>query len=509
MPHIAVAMERSLQNRSLKDAFVQLVARSTFAALTKRATVDDIKGDISDVRLAFSSWDNCMQADFCKWPVIAVIAVVGLILVSIVWCIVRCCCCGLSCCCECFRCLRCCGNCCGCCDPPRSKGHMYLDEPYVPPHHDQAYRNEPPMHYPSTPAYSTPKDGAPQYATFDSGDKKDADALPAMPTWGDADSKQVLIEEEAVEMEPLKKPPPTQPSLARSASHATTNSPMSPAAMQSPYGPPSGPGADPYGTQAQGYDHYNGDYGYGNQGYGIGGAMASGAMGQATPHQDYDNGYGAAGMGQGYPQSQTPGPYNGEYGNNGAAGAYGNGYQVPPVNDGYGDVRRGSPGPQTGYGYGEPARVASPAAFGNPSRMASPGPQAGYGYPQRAMTGTPSGYPQRAMTGTPSGYPQRTQTQTPMGYPSRAQTTTPGYAGHHPAPSRQYSADSARPLVQPSPQRQFSRPTPTASPVQMGFDFNTDNNPSSPTKTAHNGGPAYPGYRSYKPADAQQDGYGY
>lgn len=67
MPHIGVLMERSLQERSFKDAFVNLLARSAVAAIGKRQTIDSIKGDITDAKTAFSSWDNCMKATFCKY----------------------------------------------------------------------------------------------------------------------------------------------------------------------------------------------------------------------------------------------------------------------------------------------------------------------------------------------------------------------------------------------------------------------------------------------------------
>ncbi len=78
-----------------------------------------------------------------RYPVIAIIIVGGLIVLSIVWCIARCACCGMSFCCECFYCLKCCGNCCGCCSTPGGKRHKYLDEPYIPP--NQGYRPEAPM----------------------------------------------------------------------------------------------------------------------------------------------------------------------------------------------------------------------------------------------------------------------------------------------------------------------------------------------------------------------------
>ncbi|KAI1501706.1 hypothetical protein F5X99DRAFT_428165 [Biscogniauxia marginata] len=518
MPHIGVLMERSLQDRSFKDAFVQLVERSTVAAIGKRQSISGISDSISDAKTAFSSWDNCMKASFCKWPVIAVIIIGGLILISIIWCIVRCACCGMSCCCQCCYCLKCCGDCCGCCDPPRNKNHKYLDEPYIPPNHNHAYRSEPPM----VPSLSTKHD-VPQYAEFDTGNKKDADSLPAMPSWEEANSKKVYIEEEVVEMEPLKKPDPSQGNLTSTIglSHPTTPSPVSPD-NRSPYGPPPGQagadgymaanhvGADPYGTNGQqsyGYNSYDNNTAYEqvsqnsmNQGHGMAGGMAgtaAGSMGRRTPHQDYhggyrqasqDNmsqGYGMAGGSVGrqtphqdynnsgyeqpYPQSRTPRPYD-EYGRSVTPGSYGAGPRAPPSNNAYASpTRMGSPGPQAGgYGYSSNA---------NPSRMRSPGPQMGFEYPQRSQTTTSSNY-----------------------------TRT-----YSPAPTRQYSGDSARPLARPPPERQYSAamaaiPAPPVSPIQnnSGFDFSSGysrpSGESPPTPpAAANGGSAYPGYRAYKP----------
>ncbi|KAL7629288.1 hypothetical protein AAE478_000808 [Parahypoxylon ruwenzoriense] len=489
MPHIGAVMERSLQERSLRDAFMDLLARSAVAALGKRQSIGDMPGGISDARTAFSSWDNCMQASFCKWPVIALIIIGGLIIISIVWCIVRCACCGLSCCCQCCYCLKCCGECCGCCDPPRGKRHKYLDDPFIPPNHEanQGYRSQAPM-TPSVPATTVP-----QYAEFDVSGKKDADALPEMPTWEGGKSRKVLVEDESVEMEPLKKPENLQnvvpgqnavPS-AGIVSHTTTPSPVS--GNRGPYGPPQGQGGpngymaasraetEPYAANGQGYNDYNYN-GYGqasqdnmNQVYG----MATGAMGRRTPHQDYNNGYGKGAVDQMCPQSQTPRPYNDEYGRSGTPGSYGagSGYRPPPTgNNPYSDpTRMGSPGPQAGYGYNDP------------SRMRSPGPQIGFEYPPRLQTQTPNSYNRQ--------------------YP--------------PTPQRQYSNDSGRPLAQPAQEHRYSEEF--VSPIQnsAGFDFNSGY--SRPTATpapmtqaaqAANGGVAYPGYRTYRPqGGAQQDNW--
>ncbi|OTB08792.1 hypothetical protein M426DRAFT_7512 [Hypoxylon sp. CI-4A] len=488
MPHIGALMERSLQERSFRDAFADLLARSAIAALGKRQSVSSISDDIHDAKTAFSSWDNCMQASFCKWPVIAVIIIGGLIIFSIVWCIARCLCCGLSCCCECCYCLKCCGECCGCCSPPKGK-HKYLDEPFIPPHHEQnqAYRSQAPM----TPGLPPEPPSAPQYAVFDDSGKKDADSLPAMPSWEGAQSQKVLIEEESVEMEPLKKPENTQQNLALSTnnmSRTMSPSPVSPE-TRSPYGAVPGQGGpngymaparsqtDPYSQHTQGYDQY--DYNGYRQGsldsYGQEYGAAAGAMRSQTqtPRQDYNNGYGRGGMNQGYPQSRTPRPYNDEYGRSGTPGSYGAppSYRTAPSNNGYGPPSRmASPGPQAAYGYGN-----------NPSRMRSPGPQAGLDYPQRSQTQTPNSYQQ---------------------YP--------------PPPQRQYSSESTQPLAQPTPEYPYSNAQYTeqqgpASPIQNsgGFDFSSYSRPT-PARTASpaNGGAAYPGYRTYRPqGGAQQDNW--
>ncbi|KAI1859773.1 hypothetical protein JX265_010222 [Neoarthrinium moseri] len=510
MPHIGAVMERSLSEpQGLGEALRDLVVRSVVAGMTKR----DIGGSISNVKTAFSSWDNCMQATYCKWPVIAVIVIGGLIIFSIVWCIVRCCCCGLSCCCECCYCLKCCGSCFGCCDPPQKK--KYLDDPYIPPHHNQGqggYRTEAPM----TAAHSVPHfDGAvakpepPQYAEFETGKKAGGDELPAMPSWEGANSKKVLLEEEdAVELEQLKKPEASQnaPLMAPgSMSH-----PSSPNPGNSPYGAPvsqqqgSYYGNNGYGQMSrdnvsQGYDQNYGASGYGNQGYGApgygaaAGAMgamgAAGAMGQQrtrTPHQDYNNGggYGRGPMDQGYPQSRTPRPYD-EYSRSGTP-------------------RSGTPG---GGAYGRPPPGRSPAPpngpYGNPGRMQSPAPsQRGYGYPQRSHT--QDSYNAMRANAQDNYAPQRSYTQDGYGRQLAAN------------PQRQYSSDSTVPLTRPETGRQYSdasfqqEPVQPSSPIQNsgGFDFTSGYSrstpdiaprPSPPPQQANGGGAAYPGYRAYKP----------
>ncbi|KAI1261016.1 hypothetical protein F5Y18DRAFT_213300 [Xylariaceae sp. FL1019] len=529
MPHIGLAMERSLQDRNLGHAFVRLLSRSAVAASGKRDSLTDQVEDAAD---AFSSWDNCMSVVWCKWPVIALIILGGLILLSIVWCIGRCLCCGLSCCCSCCQCFKCCGECCGMCDPPGGRRNKHLDEPFVPPHHDQAYRPQAPMHSGFEPA----KPSVPQYAVFDTSDKKDADSLPAMPVWGDASSQKMLVEEEAVEMEPLKKPVPTpNPSLmnVNNASHAALPGPglASPGNI-SPYGAP--PGAqgfngyvaaghstrDPYGAQVHNYDN---DQSYGHH-YGQDAIndTAPKYLAGAAPHQNqnHDDGYGYGYAGQGPPQyqSRSPQPYNDEYGRSATPTSYNrSGYRGTPTNDGYGQ-HRGSPAPQAGYGPGNTSRMRTPVpqydGYSNDTRR-SPAPQAGYGAPAR--TGTPgAGYGNaRRSPGPQAAYdrPNRSRTQddyfSQQPAPARSRTQD-GYIQHHPpAPRRQYTGDSHTAYARADPDSQYSQGSPPVSPIQnnSGFDFNSGYSRQSPApapEQSSTGGPAYPGYRSYKPAQSTQ-----
>lgn len=562
MPHIGAAMERTLMpQRSLIDSALDLLARSVTAAMVKRDAVGDAKQQVTDVQTAFSSWDNCMQASFCKWPAIGIMIFVGLIVFSVVWCCIRCICCGVSCCCECFHCLKCCGNCCGCCDSPQ-KRNKYLDEPFVPPNYaqNQGYRSEAPMVAPvmapamaptMAPARSKPE--PPQYAEFDSGPKGGGggDELPSMPSWEGASSKKVMIEEEAVELEQLKKPDPAPNApLMGAMAPNPMSSPVSPAAGHGPYGPPQASQNGymaaarsesnlSYGQaqgQGQGYGNYNnggyqqpqetgvqgygnqgyGNQGYGNQGYGNQGAydtqgysapgygteaMGAGAAGAAgavmmgqgrqTPHQDYDNGAYARGpMDQGYPApSQTPRPYD-QYSRSITPAAAGQGRQPPRY-----------PTPQGNGAYGTPNRMQSPAP--QPSAYN----QGGYGggYDQRSQT--PNSYGRQQ---PPAPYRQNTYDAAPPSLttqpsaPRRLNTydaASPSLAQAS-APRRQNTYDAAPP---PTAQ-QYDAPPP-ASPIQntAGFDFTsgfsrpgTTEPVAAPAQSNTTGG-GYPGYRAYKP----------
>ncbi|KAK8089601.1 hypothetical protein PG997_004562 [Apiospora hydei] len=492
MPHIGSVMERSLvPERSIGEALMSLAARSVAAGFMKRDAIGDAKGQVMDVQKAFSSWDNCMEAVYCKWP-------------------------------------------------QKSK---YLDDPFIPPHHaeNQAYRSQAPMYAPTMAPAAAPsfaKSEPPQYAEFDSGKKGGGDELPQMPSWEGASSKQVLIEEDAVELEPMKKPEPMQ-NASMMAGGGVSPAGVSPANGNSPYGPPSQVGPNGYMGAAQSQNNMygmngngsgqvyndgynNGSYGqvprdnmnqgYGNQPYGdqsgsqgydqgygmpAGAAAAAGAMGQGrrTPHQDYNNstgGYGAPQANQGYPQSRTPRPYE-DYSRS-----------ITPSNAAYGTAppaRHPTPQGNGPYG-GSPARMRTPApqqqgdGYNNPRGYN----QGGYGAPDPRMRASPaplqqqqSGYSQGGGYG---GYGERSQT------PNSYARQQPG-----PGPRRQNTYDVTPQAAHAPPQRSYTDVPPPVSPIQNtgGFDFTSSGysrtgDSASPPPQAANGGTAYPGYRAYKPA---------
>ena len=57
MPSVDVAMARSLRGG---------VWGSISSSLASSLAPRDIVGQVNDVKTAFSSWDNCMQATYCK-----------------------------------------------------------------------------------------------------------------------------------------------------------------------------------------------------------------------------------------------------------------------------------------------------------------------------------------------------------------------------------------------------------------------------------------------------------
>ena len=63
MPSIDVAMIQSVATRR---TLLDVLATAVGPVLYGRG-VSGVEGKITDVKTAFSSWNNCMNADFCKY----------------------------------------------------------------------------------------------------------------------------------------------------------------------------------------------------------------------------------------------------------------------------------------------------------------------------------------------------------------------------------------------------------------------------------------------------------
>ncbi|KAM0450252.1 hypothetical protein ACHAPV_003919 [Trichoderma viride] len=231
MPAVDVAMVRSLRG-GLWETVKDSIARSLANEVIRRDIVADADNKISDVKAAFSSWDGCMAHVYCN-----------------------------------------------------GAARKQLDAPYVP-QQSGGYRQEAPMavntpSHSTVPAFSTPAShGPPQYAEFDVS-KRNADALPAMPSWETANSKQIVLEEE-VEMDTL--PPKKEPVAPQNM-----NSPGFRGQQQQQQQRPMGRN-DPYNRQQSSSPGYMNSYGQ---------------QPAASPYGAHDQAYGAhdqgfAGHDQGY-----------------------------------------------------------------------------------------------------------------------------------------------------------------------------------------------------------------
>lgn len=441
-------------------------------------------------------------------------------IISVVWCCARCLCCGLSCCCECCHCLKCCGQCCGCCDPPNGRRRKYLDEPYKNLPANQGYQREDPMsagalpfHRPVAPA-AAPKAEPPQYASFDVAKNQPGgeDALPAMPTWGDSESKKIGVVAESVELQQLKPEGNAQTApLMNGMSPAGTPLSRTPVPGGiSPYGPPGSQAASSgflggkpaaYNNMpGQGHDQMHNGFDqsttsfHTEQSWGVTGAP----MGQ-----EYGQGHPQAGYGQhGYTQEPVDMQYGDKPGYNEyrGAGAMGPGYGRPPPgrsmtggsNPSMGPTRsmtggsRGSPGPQQGQ-FPQDRNFDSRIA---PTRTYSPSPQQQGqfpGPPQRTFSPVPGMGPQRTFSPAPGGGPQRTYSPGPRGLPGgpggpgRTFSPAPGGPRGSPAPQRQWSADATGgprggggggypgpgPAPRAPPYRQYSTDSAQTAPPQQ------------------------------------------
>ncbi|KAL4797689.1 hypothetical protein BDV19DRAFT_387118 [Aspergillus venezuelensis] len=412
--------------------------------------VRETASEFESVPQTFSSWDNCMNKAYCKWPVIAGIIVGGVILLTVIACIVNCLCCG----------IRCCTCCCSCCCPkPRPKRAKFADDPYHQPPPMPAAM--PPVNNTYNNSYETGFQGgyqtpqAPptyrgaQVARFDTPSspglsKMNEDALPAMPTWEQGVNRRVedtSPQPDSVEMEPLR-PPQRTPSATAGGYMAPpqrTPSANSGGYMAPPQGTPSAPRAGPngymrpppirtnmqndYSPDPHGYDEPN-PYDYHGQ--------TTGVIG----HSPYDNS----------PYDHSP--YDQPYRDQSPGGDF---HAMSPPDHAY------STGPQYPVGIAVspttemnrpvPFRQASP---GLPYRQASPGP----GVPFR--------------TNSPAVPPFR---QASPGSVVPFCSNSPAVGGV--PPFRQPSPGFSQPSTQPPSYRAYSPASATASPSSPPPPFTT------------------------------------
>ncbi|KAK0912603.1 hypothetical protein LTR02_002754 [Friedmanniomyces endolithicus] len=224
-----------------------------------------LASDAAGVKTTFSSWNSCMSKAYCKWPVIVGIIIDSLIVLSLLWCLFQCLCCGAECCCGC---LACCNACCP--SPRRSKRDNagYQQQPPPPPPQPvyqpyPQYQSVPPPMYAAAGGYRGTQPLA-QTATFDAPGPKaslpqvyNEDALPPMPSWDNATSKHVEEEDnEDMEMAKLEHPQEAQQQ-----------------------------------SLLQHQDEYREPYGYEQPQLQLQATPAAGDMGtmHATPYHDYDH----------------------------------------------------------------------------------------------------------------------------------------------------------------------------------------------------------------------------
>ncbi|KAK7226441.1 hypothetical protein V2G26_014444 [Clonostachys chloroleuca] len=453
MPSIDLAMARSLEPSAWEKVSHSL-ARSVVSQMESRNIIDSVSNKVTDIRTALSSWDNCMNANFCKYPVIAIIAVGGLIVLSILYCCARCLCLGKACCCSCCNCMKCCGNCCGCCDPPDSRKNKYLDEQFAP--QDQGYRTQPPMQ-PFAPVVGTT--APPQYAEFDVSKHND-DSLPQMPSWENSQSSKVANkEQESLEMSNLN-----ATSMAGGASSVSGRSGQD----TDNYGPNYSKPQNPYDSR----DAYDMDHSYDMPPAAIGGVGGRNSPGPAAYRNQNSNSPYHEMPTESYGPPSSYGPLDNSYGQQ-------NSYRgvpspAPMRQNTYNSVRTASPGPNYG-GYGSHAQTSSPAPYGgSPHMRNSPGPQQSGVMP----------------AGNFDNHQAYSPTRDNFGQESYGQDN---YGQIHAPTPRQYT-QSPRPIPTQEPfhQRQPSSPIVNNS----GFDFNSGY--TRPPSVDQQGAGGYPGYKPYR-----------
>lgn len=380
----------------------------------------------------------------------------------------------------------------------------------------------------TVPAFSTPAShGPPQYAEFDVS-KHNADALPAMPSWETANSKQIVLEEE-VEMDtlPPKKEPPTQ-NMNSPGFRGQQQQQQRPMGRNDPYNrqQSSSPGymnsygqqsaASPYGAHDQAYGAHDQGFAGHDQGYN---AHDQAYNAHDQGYNGHDQGYGAqqqnfGGHDQAYGAHEQQ-PYGAhEQGYNGHAQGFNGHDQAYDMHDQHYN------GPNQGYdnhvadGYGASQpydHAAHTTGMHSPGQQSPITNQHDYGIP-RQMTPGPARMPTA---------PHELDGQTsPTSYgtdPHMRKSPGPGLNQRRsPGPNNDIAIT---PQNKPVPFRTYT-PGPhnalhsgQASPITNngGFDFNSgysrpapqdepnyDRRPSESHEHEEHEG--YPGFKPYSPS---------
>jgi len=394
-----------------------------------------------------------------RWPVIVAIIVGSLIVLSVVVCVARCICCGAECAICCCKCCTC------CCGSSGRSGHKRVKSeptPSYPPYaaagapnpyaqnpYAQAHAAAPPAPFHSQPLNQQYRSHAapafapapahtnePQFATFASSNKAvNEDALPAMPSWGDARDRHVEVEEEAL---PPRKGDMEMDRLNHNGSVNSASMATGMAAVGTRRSP--GPGMSPVSPAGD-------SYGY-NQGFEkeplVGGAPHRSPHASPAPYgrpyaqqDDYRRGSPAQnlspayGAGEGYAHNQpydrhSPAPQQQSYNQHDHRGQY-------DYEDNYSQAQTlppyRSPSPPTQNTYNYNANNASYDDYAAPSapvRAHTPG------YSQPLHAPAAAAYESSELSAEPiSAYPGQRSYTPQSAYPGQAnyQAFNPGQTG--------------------------------------------------------------------------------
>ena len=451
----------------------------------------------------------------------------GLIVFSILWCIIRCACCGMSCCCSCFSFLKCC-DCCGdSCAGKKNKPMKHLDDPFSQPGPQPGPRQGYQAPVPMMGGALGGKPDLPQYAQFEVGKNGlfvepkttalSEDALPPMPSWDTAAKKRIPTEEEknAVELGELDPATGQQIPLMSGAAAAGNSAPPSPH-DPSPFGPRPTPSAGGNGYMGvQGDQYAQNQNAYNQNAYNVPGAYdRTPSPGQGGQPRFGSPGPGMNGQGRGYgPQN---GQGRGDYGSPAPQYGQGRGYGPPSPQDPYAQDSGfiGTAGGADGYGRGDGYGRALPQGqYSNDGRSFPPQPVRQYSSDSSRPLNPGRGYSDR------SDRPGNLQPQGGPRGPSR------GPGGPNRMASPPLNNNSGFDFGTGAAQQQYSsRPSPP--PQQASYDSpNNGRRPSQPSQRGGNGGyynggstappsyasrspppqenSAYPGYQAYQPPSSQ------